>query len=129
MTWAFESKFSFNISELKMVQDILRLNQAEWDHVLETAMSVGELLYLTRKYQDSRHQGGDKSYCLFQVYCETLPQTVYCKHLVHCRPFKRDNLEAVVSTSGSQASTKDGYFVPKLFCLDLIKCWVNFLCT
>ena len=105
-----------------MVQDILRLNQAEWSHVLETAMSVGELLYLTRKYQGSRHQSGDKSYHLFQSYCETLPQTVYCKYLVHCRPFKRDNLEAVAGTSGTQMNTRNGPFVPKLFCLDLIKC-------
>jgi len=103
-----------------MVQDILRLNQAEWNHVLETAASVGELLYLTRKFQDSHNQRGDKSIQIFQAYCEMLPQTVYSKYLLNCRPFKRDNLEAI--PSGSQSNATEGNFVPKLFCLDLIKC-------
>jgi hypothetical protein len=44
--------FHFYETELKMVQDLLLLSDAEWRHILDTAAEAGELLYLSSKKSD-----------------------------------------------------------------------------
>jgi len=101
--------------DLKMVQDLLQLSDLEWSHILETAAACGELLYLWGKKSNPEPTARSigQSALVFQSYCEALPQSVYSKFAVRCRPFKK---------SSSDISGPDETFTPKLFCLDLKKC-------
>ena len=107
------------LTDLKMVQDVLQMSNLEWTHILETATASGELLYLWGKKsnQEPAIQAGNQvsqSALVFQSYCETLPQSVYAKFVIRCRPFKK---------TSPDFSSSEETFTPKLFCLDLKKCW------
>ena len=107
----------FHFTDAKMVQDLLQLSDCEWEHILDETLQSGELLYLANNKTEieSAFKTGsdlDRAKLLFHTYCQKLPQSIYCKFVVRCRPFKASNLDFCTRDDASQL---------KLFCLDIYK--------